>query len=348
MADVHLAPIVTIPVIEGITKDEIDSILSDDIEKIDAVLKIHPEYVNLICVINSVWTTPLREAIKNHRHDVFDLLIKYNVDIHMIINTRGYLEDAVMYDDIDMVIKLINLGINLNIPNENPPINTAISFENLNMLKHLICYGANVDAIRLTQLLYSRSDDMIEFIIDNIPYVALKDPLSPYILKRLMRNYPGKVTQFFIDNIDFEYTDSYGDTIMHKIVCQISYGDEYCNLMRRLLVLPGANPNVTNTIGETPLFQTIRSKNIDLFTVLMQDERTDFTITSGKTCSVIDHIIGHDMEQFLKVILDEIISTSRFELLKKKNKKGQTPYQRAVRLKRTRITKIFNEYGIFS
>ena len=112
---------------------------------------------------------------------------------------------------------------------------------------------------------------------------------------------------------NMNYTNSFGDTLLHFAV----RGDSYDTV--QYLLLRGINPNRTNNLLMTPLFYAIEEGNVKASSLLLNDKRTRFDHTDKFGETILHYAARDGNVEIIKMILAQTERIARM-----KNQMGQT------------------------
>lgn len=210
--------------------------------------------------------TPLHFAICRGREDLFNLLLKYKVDIYSI-NGASLIYRAIDNKHLDMIPILLKQQIDINKIYDpyGSPMHMIhwIGDKNkmLEISKILVEYGANLDLPDhnlMTPLMFALKEDSVDYV-----EVLLKFGANPNILTN--------------------------ETALHIAM--------KCNKMNQfvpLLLKYGADPNIANSNGETPIFAL--SKCDVKITQLLIDHGANINAVRGDGKNVMQHFWGNNLK----------------------------------------------------
>jgi ankyrin repeat protein len=187
---------------------------------------------------------PLHHAIEKASIEAINILLKYNSNVN-IVDKDGY--NALFYAVKSRSVEIVEL-ILAKAPNIN-----AKSFAGENAL-HVSC---SLQLIQISKLLI---DQKIE-----INTIDINNELSPLHYSVLVNN--TDLTNLLLNaNADINIQDVYGNTSMHYIMTQKSYGIFYSFIKKKEL-----NFNLWNIEGELPLHIFLKNDNEIINTIENND-----------------------------------------------------------------------------
>lgn len=256
---------------------EVEALLSDDVVAIENILKKFPASVNYYKGNNisgcspkiETVRCPLFSAVAHNRHDVLDLLLRYNVNLNAGVGIRfvGPLHFAIKYGHVDMVDRLLNLGVDVNEPWFNIPLKVAMIYcDDMNIINRLICHGANPfieekvpnkEKIIYTLALFGKFE-RLKLLFDTFPGLFTS---SLYFDKRDILNvYNLPIARFLIKNADFvdDFNESYLMCIARIIGKKISPNEDII----AAIIRNTKNINQVDKDGNTFLHILVGNKNV--------------------------------------------------------------------------------------
>uniref|UniRef100_A0AAT9UR03 Ankyrin repeat containing protein n=1 Tax=Apapanepox virus TaxID=3049969 RepID=A0AAT9UR03_9POXV len=285
----NLCNSVSIPIIKEVLRGHTE--LTDDelkeLEKqvIEDELTIAKLLLSRGCNVNSVVEkyeyTPLRNAVINGNLELTKLLMANGADITLKYNNFTVFEVAALSSNVDVVkeivrtcgynkhsnilcsvsrrghirmIKyLLDIGMNVNIKDtsylRNTPLHRAVIKNHIEIVDMLISYGAIVDAknrIGNTPLMYASNPCIVKLLLEKgaDPNTSNDNGFTP--LHTAVNTHSLETTSILLSyGVTVDAKDYEGNT-------PLMYGLSYPDVVK-LLLQKGANPNVVNNKGHTPL-----------------------------------------------------------------------------------------------
>jgi ankyrin repeat protein len=227
--------------------------------------RIDPEYIRTeynsgrYILNNSNNESPLYHAVLNNNKDAIELLIQLGISVNLSDDNLLPLSKAVEMNNIDLVNLLIKYGADRSIP-----LITAIKMNNIDLIELLIGWGADVNNV------YKYSTPLFTAIeMKDINLIKLLIERGAKV--NIMPNEFSRITPLFM---------------------AIKMND--INLIE-LLIEKGADVNANSESNDTPLIRAIKMKDINLVTLLIKNgadvnKKTDYGDTPLTIAKKIDDI----------------------------------------------------------
>lgn len=199
----------------------------------------------------------IEELIENHdkyennNSQKIKDLIEYEEDVdYMIYDRYSLLITAVTYNKLDLVEMLLEMGANIEIqnPRGETPLYLACNIRNINMIKLLLKYGAEINKI-------------IRFGGDTV----LKKAISNENIENI------EIIKLLLDNdANPNLGDNKNNTPLQEAASIFSFNDDDISaVIIKLLLQYGADINSKNLVGVTPLFfACLQKNNLNIDTLL--------------------------------------------------------------------------------
>jgi len=196
----------------------------------------------------------IEELIENHdkyennNSEKLKDLIEYEEDVdYMIYDRYSLLITAATYNKLDLVEMLLEMGANIEIqnPRGETPLYLANINRNINMIKLLLKYGAEINKI-------------IHFGGDTV-------------LKKAISNENIEIIKLLLDNdANPNLGDDKNNTPLQEAAIIFSFNDDSISaVIIKLLLQYGADINSKNVVGVTPLFfACLQENNLNIDTLL--------------------------------------------------------------------------------
>ncbi|XP_057661221.1 uncharacterized protein LOC130896874 [Diorhabda carinulata] len=288
-------------------------------------------------VENIFGETPLYVAIYSNSKDVIEYLLA--VDINLDINRKytasenTLLHEAVLYNDVDIVVLLKRKGHLVNIRNAKglTPLHIAIANKYRNIIASLI---TGIDDLEVDLLHYAAENNAFQ-IADLLPKQQLNqkdsDGYTPLFLA--VKNKSKGMFDFLIEaDADIRDTDKDGNTLLH---CAAFEG----NFEAAVVLVEKNHPiNVENLNGETPLHRLMastieRNSAINIIKLLLDHgHRIDIEDKSGNT--LLHYACKLNAIDVIKILLDK---NHNLHII---NAKGESPLHVSIDSGSTESTKL--------
>lgn len=238
-----------------------EAINTCNIERVGELLE---QGVNPNIPYNGIY--PLFNALNCSESILKLLLNRPDIDLS-IFNAGGYtiLHQAIQKNKVYVVELLIEAGVNINKNDEigRSPLSLAINQQLNGVIMTLLINGARANLDDLMNVIRKIRDPRIfTFILSLIPDQQLTDRTIYDILTNIINNGSG----LYIDIIEVDYPN-----VFRRLINQTNYNDDGMTLLHlaasngsieyvEFLLKHGANPNIFNINGDTPLHLIVKSK----------------------------------------------------------------------------------------
>jgi ankyrin repeat protein len=217
--------------------------------------------------------TPLLLAAQYGHLDACKLLLFSGADIHQEKSTdHSLLINALIGGNLELVEYLIAQGASIEgQPDSNTPLIEATKRKHIDIVKTLLTKGAAVnrrDSLGRTALYFACANNSLETVTLLLqagadPNLAIDNEYSPLFGAASRGSVPifncllQKEVSFFPD-----------PNMAHKALTAATRGGHFEMVV--LLLKYGANPKLTNSDRDSPLFAAVAAGSVPLFTLLMQ------------------------------------------------------------------------------
>lgn len=307
--------------------------------KLFDIIKKH-EWDNFITTLNSFdeIDVNIRDENNNHlityavlfnRPDIVQTLIDKGAKIDIQdVDERSLLYIPIKYDYYDILTLLLktnkeNIGISIiDIKDKyyKIPIHYAINLKNIRAIKLLLEYGSNPNIPdingynSLHHAIYSRNPEICKLIIKYISDINSRCNTGETSLHMACNLQLLNIVQILIDNkIDLDIQDfDHEFTSLHYAVT-LNNRD-----ITKLLLNSGANPNIQDVFGNTPIHYAINENSSESITILLTSKSTKSSINlnlwniDGKIPLHI--MLDHDYETIDENIFDIMIDKSNLSI----------------------------------
>ncbi|XP_076279889.1 uncharacterized protein LOC143208872 [Lasioglossum baleicum] len=299
-------------------------------------------------VKNSLGETPIVNAIENRDKKMIELLLTNGADIKedpkvlraAVENGNLKIVEDILTDCADVNMLLIGCS---EFDTWAPPLHKAVKRKQVQMVELLINYGANVNVKNslgetpIVNAIENRDKKMIELLLTN--GADIKE--DPKVLRVAVENGNLKIVEDIL-------TDC-ADVNMLLIGC--SEFDAWAPPLHRavkrkqvqmveLLINYGANVNVKNSQGETPIFDAIRSRDKQMIKLLLsngadikEDPKVLRAAVENGNLKIVEDILTDGADVNMLLIANSSIGR-RFLFLHK-----------AVMQKQVKMAKLLIKYG---
>ncbi|XP_059176228.1 ankyrin-3-like [Physella acuta] len=261
-----------------------------------------------IDVTNNLGQTPLFLAVKNNNLDIIKLFVREKAELntrfpkHVAGNSGTVLHLAVINRSVEIVQYLTTLDIDVNLQNDEGKTALILAAE-LGLSECVVALlkaktDVNIrDAKGCNALAYAingRSPELnpsntylccVKELLDyssdvNVQYKIDDRKTSP-LMDSIRLEYMSYVDLLLKARADLELTDERGETILMAVI--MSKQRRWLEFAKRL-VRAGANVNVVNSVGKTPLEMSIRRRNFHLVKLILQSGADLKDVKDNVTC----------------------------------------------------------------
>lgn len=273
--------------------DTVLHILYDNYEMLDYIFKKYEKYINSLNKVNKKG---------------FNVLLK---------NIR-------LGKDNKIIKLLIKNGVNLNCPNEHPPIMSAVDSNNFDIVKLLVKNGANVNAKDKTYVnafilsVLNRRSDIAKYLLQNGAdslYSGGESDHNPLVIAINNKDYD--MLKVLLDDkeinpkLDFDSFNRYLDIPAHYIFMKV---DKTLPMKVKKKILRKTNDlNRKNINGNTVLHYLLHNDDWKKYKDVLIGKKLDITIKNKKGKTPVDFLKGKKKDEFL-----DFINSSYVRNLKKK------------------------------
>ena len=254
--------------------------------------------------------SPLHLSVYEGNKTVLEQLIKAGADVNKGDSTDSTpLHYAVYMGNKALVEQLIAAGADLNKGGDfgRTPLHYATDSGNERVIKYLIDAGSDVNMLNNSNqsplIIAIEADevniDLIKLLIDTGANINFKDSQgdSPLILAGGQEDLELMRVLLNTPNINVNIVDRYGRTALHQAI--ISSNIEMC----RLLIEYGADVNIQDNNGDTPLLKAFKVNEFNLEIVrLLVDRGAYININDNNNKNVFFYAEIYDNEELIDIL----------------------------------------------
>jgi ankyrin repeat protein len=288
-------------------------------------------FSNLFCVIKNNNYILLEEFIRLGAQLDPIYIEEYKKNNYILNNFKNEspLYHAVLNNNNDALQLLINLGIDVNLSDDNmQPLCKAVEMKNIPIIDTLIKSGVDInkpDSNGLTVLYYAvlnEDIDAIHLLFEKGAKINEPDSsILPLIKAIEMKNIP--IIDILIKNgADINKSFNYGDTLL-------TYAIKFYSIDTiKLLIEKGADVNKPNSYGNTPLHFAVLTNKIDVIKLLFEKgakiNKSDYLNRNTSLHMALENTLSIE-------IADKLIDFGADVNIK--NKRDETPLDLAIKNK---------------
>jgi len=211
--------------------------------------------------------------------------------------------------DIKVIKKLKELGADINKPKNNSKIDKVL-VKNCDLLDKIIkIFDVDINAynsIGLTPMhtmIFNNNIDCIKKLIKHNANIRNSGIDSKYnIFEYALRYGNNEIINILLkQDIDYEYTNHYGDTYLHGIL--MSRKNSYSKEIIRNLLENTSNLNIQNIDGSTVIHLLIKTGLWKQYDNILNKKNIDFSLINKERKKPLDYLSKKDKKKFKKKIL---------------------------------------------
>lgn len=216
-------------------------------------------------------------------------------------NGKSLLYNAVYNSNREMADLLLKYNADPDF-GEFSPINSAIYDDDMGMVRKLIDHGADINKSTeynpsaLCTAIKNKRMDILKYLVDNGGDVNKKDVSTQYtpLLYSIIFG-DEDTTRYLLEyGADPNIQNRSGDTPLYR-----SLMNDNKNAITKLLLKYGADPNIKNRVGNTSLFPAVEYSNLDIVKELIKHgAKIDIRNNRGK--SLLDYAKDEKIIDYLK------------------------------------------------